>query len=107
MSGGQGHALGVVAGRGGDHRRTCRQTEDAVIAAADLERAGALQLLGLEEQLAADELADRVGGDDRCRPDHATQALGRLGDVVEVDEGRRCTRPYPYAYGGDLDPSSR
>ena len=67
--GGRGERLGVVAG-------ACRH--DAVRAAlvaerrelgghaADLERAGALEVLGLEHDRPARTLGERAGGEDRC-----------------------------------------
>ena len=58
-----GHALGVVAGRHGDHaaRAAPRDEVDQLVAgAALLERGGELQVLELEEDLRADDLGQRA-----------------------------------------------
>ncbi len=47
--GGQSHALGVVAGRGGHDGDPLGELGDAVVGPSDLERAGALLLLRLEQ----------------------------------------------------------
>jgi len=74
----QGDGLGVVAGRIGDdadralHRR---EAGDGVVGAAHLEGAGALEILALEQQLAA---VQRVGG---AAGQHR-RAVGAAGDPL-------------------------
>ena len=80
--GGERDALRVVAGAGGDHAAGplgVGQPRDARVGAADLERAGALQVLALE-------------------PDRAADAVGQPARVPQrgvPDDVRRAARPPP------------
>ena len=65
---GPGDRLAVIAGAGRDDAGAAlapRERRDLVDGAADLERAGALQVLGLERDVAPDELRERLGAVDR------------------------------------------
>ena len=76
--------LTVVAGaRGDDARRplVVAQRRDAVVRAAHLERAGALQVLGLQVHLAAGELRERLGAVDRRDARDAVEPRARLLDL--------------------------
>ena len=58
----QGHALGMIAGGGGDHPALlllAAQLREAVVGAADLEGKGRLQVLALEQDLVAQVLGQR------------------------------------------------
>ncbi|MNG20836.1 hypothetical protein D3C84_1051270 [compost metagenome] len=73
----QGQALGMVAGRGGDHaaRQLFRgQLGQLVVGAANLERVDRLQILALEQNLVAQPLGELAGGLQR----------GFHGDVVDA-----------------------
>ncbi|MCY1292582.1 hypothetical protein D9M70_418150 [compost metagenome] len=62
---GQGQALGVVAGGGGDHPAGAlflAQLHHPVVGAADLEGIDRLQVLALEQHLVAQPLAELAGG---------------------------------------------
>ena len=87
---GQRHALRVVAGAGGDDPAGplgVGQPRDARVGAADLERAGALQVLALEPHRAADPLGQRAGVLQRRAPDDAGEQFGRRLDVGTADQG--------------------
>ena len=79
------HALGVVAGRVGDHRRR-RDLADRVVGAAELERAGALQGLGLEQDAAAGQRVQGLGFQQRRA---AGDALQSARGGLHVREGRQ------------------
>ena len=95
-AGGECDRLGVVPGRWGDDARDplrIGQRADLVIGAADLERAGLLAVLELEEDVAralARERLRPLGG--RAVGD-APQRIGRGPDVVEGRHGSRRTVP--------------
>ena len=95
-AGGERDRLGVVPGRRGDDARSplrLGQRADLVVGAADLERAGLLAVLELEEDVA------RALARERLRPlgggavGDAPQRIGRGPDVVEGRHGRRRTVP--------------
>ncbi|MCY1361804.1 hypothetical protein D9M69_484880 [compost metagenome] len=65
LAGRQGHTLGMVAGRSGDHpaRQLLRgKLGDLVVGAANLEGVDRLQVLALEEDLVAQALGELAGG---------------------------------------------
>ena len=74
ITGGKGHALGVVSGGAGDDAPgllLVGQRGDLVVRAAQLERAGFLQAVGLQEQTAF--VGDAGAGDHGCSVDDAGQ----------------------------------
>ena len=78
-----GHALRVVAGGVGDDR--CGpQGSDRVVGATELERAGALQRLGLDQQPTADHGVERVALQQRRFRGDPAQAIGGRGDIGEA-----------------------
>ena len=79
LAGGVGHALRVVAGGGGDDaagKFLLGQGCDFVVGTADLEGAGDLQVLGLEQNLVAGHVAQYRGGDDFGVTSRAVQTFG-------------------------------
>jgi hypothetical protein len=88
---GERDALGVVAGARGDDAPCTlgvRQRGHAVDRAAQLEGAGALQVLGLEQHARARPARDGAGGEHRRRRDDAVDHRSCALDVVEGDHGR-------------------
>ena len=84
-----GDALGVIARREGDHAAldfAGVEAADAVVGAAELERPGALQGLGLDQQAAADAFVQQGRFEQRRDHGHAFEAA-RGGD--DVGEDRR------------------
>ena len=81
--------LRVVAGRNGHDPGGLlfgAQPSDAVVRTSDLERAGPLEVLAFDEDLAADDTRQRPGTVER-RPDrHALEQLARRFDLVEADQ---------------------
>ena len=76
---GEGDPLGVVPGGvGDDAAATLLRGElgEAVVGAAELERARALEVLALEEDVRARLAVGGGGGNDRRAVGHAAQALG-------------------------------
>ena len=88
-----GHALGVVAGRVGDHGRRV-DLADRIVGAAELERPGPLQAFGLEQDTAADALVQHLGFEQRRARRHAPQPLGR---GLDVGKGRAGDPAWPWA----------
>ena len=90
LTGGVGHALGMVAGGGGDDaagQLLFAQGGDLVVGAADLERSGDLQVLGLEQYRVAGHLRQDRRRDDLRVLGCAAQALGgelQFGGVVAL-----------------------
>ncbi len=87
---GEREGLGVVArGVGGDAPGGLgvRQGEHRVRGAAELERADALQVLALEEQVRAEAFVEGPGGGDRGAVGVRPDAGGRLPDGREVGRG--------------------
>ena len=87
---GERDALGVVAGaRGDDAARALGvgQRGHAVDRAAQLEGAGALQVLGLEQHARARPARDRAGGEHGRRRDDAVDHGACALDVLEADHG--------------------
>ena len=99
--GGQRDALGVVAGRGRDHAARPLlggQPGDPDVAAADLERAGALEVLALEPDRPADQGGEPARllhrGHDRDVADHLAGRLDvRQGHHARVLVSHRPHRP--------------
>ena len=79
----RGHALGVVARGVGDHGGRV-DLADRVVGAAELERAGALQAFGLQQDAPAGPLVQRLGLEERRAVGDAAQPLGCGLDVGEV-----------------------
>ncbi len=88
---GEGHALGVVARRGGDDTGAGGGVDagDAVVGAADLVAARALQVLTLEHEVTTRELAERPGDRDRRGAQDRRHARPSVAQVVERDHRRR------------------
>ena len=89
---GERHRLAVIPGaRGHDPRGALlvRHRRELVDRAADLERARPLQVLRLEEDLAAAAPAERLGGVDRCL---AREAVYALAGCLDLSECRACRR---------------
>ena len=61
------------------------QREDGVGGTANLERAGLLQILALEEELRSGERVDRVTGEDGSAVDARTNAVVCLDDGIPID----------------------
>ena len=81
---GERHALGMVTGRARDNALgllLVAQLRDLVIRAAHLERAGDLEILGLEVNVRV--LADLRGMDDVRLPDDALQHIAGMIDLVQ------------------------
>ena len=97
--------LSVVACARGDDSGSAfllAQQRDAVVRAADLERARALQVLGLEMDLAADEPRQRLGTVDRRDARDAFEARARrfdLGKSGPSARRRQCGTPSPGSHG--------
>ena len=76
------HALGVVAGRAGDDPVTGllrREIADLVVGTADFERAGLLQVLGLDEEV----FAEAGRGDHGCLLGDVLQRLAGIPDHLQ------------------------
>ena len=90
--GGERQRLGVVARRGGadaaQRRLGLGERRDGVVGAAELERAGALQALGLQRDPRAEALVERARAHDRRAVRDAVQPGGRPPDVVDPGGGR-------------------
>jgi hypothetical protein len=93
----QRHALGVVAGRGGDHtarRRGGAQVRDLVVGAAQLEGKHRLQVFALEPQLVPEALRE------------ARHRIERRFDRHFVHPGRQDTLQVVFAHGAKLKASA-
>ncbi len=103
---GQGHALRVVAGAGRDHPArpvVLAEPVDAGVGAPDLERAGALQVLALEVDVRAGDLAQHVGRQHGRVLDHPAQQFARGADLIDTDQlhvSRSCQSAEPARGGG-------
>ena len=88
---GQGDALGVVAGGEGDHAAAALgfgDLQQGVHRAADLERAGALEVLALEPHLDPDPFRERTGSVRRgVRWTYGPIRAGCGPDVIEREAG--------------------
>jgi hypothetical protein len=58
---------------------------DAVVGAADLERSGSLQVLGLGEKRSADKIAERRGSLSRAVPDDSPKPHLGVAYVIDRD----------------------
>ena len=92
--------LRMVAGRVGEHAappQVLRQRRDLVVRAAKLERAAALEALGLQMHRRADEPVERARREDGRAVGDALEAPGGRLHVVEVDHrhGFVCARSKP------------
>ena len=91
-AGGISHALGMIAGGIGHDAALAlirRQLGNPVIGAAELERAGLLQRLGLDEDAPAGPLVEIGGGQKRRDHRLAPDAECRCLDIGEGDGERR------------------
>src|SRR5262249_60712864 len=91
QTGRQRHALSVVARRKRhDTPRTlfAGQREQFVERATDLERAGALEVLALEEYRMPGALVERPAADDQRTMDSSLQPRGRASDLLERQPAR-------------------
>jgi hypothetical protein len=95
QGGGQRHPLRVVA-RAGRHDAAGpllrRQPGDPDVRPADLERAGALEVLALEQHRAADLLGQPAQALERGGAADPLQHLARGQDVLQPDRRQRCAR---------------
>jgi hypothetical protein len=88
LAGGERDALGMVAGaRGHDSRRLLRIGElgELVQSAAHLERAGELQVLGLQDGLCSHSARQLAGAEQRRVPRPSGDPLARGADVVQAE----------------------
>ena len=76
-AGGVGDGLRVVAGAAGDDARALGDGAELGERAAELERAGPLEVLGLDEDRAAALLAEAAAGEDRRVADEVGHPLAR------------------------------
>ncbi|GAA4301014.1 hypothetical protein GCM10023178_06430 [Actinomadura luteofluorescens] len=88
-----GHMNAVLSGVGGRCWPWLRplalaQPRDPHVRAPDLEGAGALQVLALQQDGPADLLRQHPGGDQRRRDGHPAQQLPGGADVVDTDRGQ-------------------
>ena len=87
--------LAVVARARGDDARSALgvgELRDPVVGAADLERACALEVLGLEPHRAAREAPERLRGDDGGLARDTLEPSPRL---LDLSERRACRRRHP------------
>ena len=107
----QRDALRVVAGRRRDDRGAGSEPRLHQVRAADLERPGALEELGLQPDLPAEPVAERVAVRRRRRADHGPQHVPGLGQPLRRHQAvvgpgwvsgrhdrrraRPCARPAP------------
>ncbi|MNM68223.1 hypothetical protein D3C81_797750 [compost metagenome] len=85
LTGGQRHALGMVAGRGGDHATGQffrRQLGQFVVGTANFEGKHRLQVFTLEQDVVAQTLAQLAGGLQRSFDGNVVNARGE--DLLDV-----------------------
>src|SRR5439155_15509464 len=101
-----GDTLGVVSSRRGDDLVAGAETGHEVVGAPDLERAGALAVLGLQGDRSPRQPAQRAGTVDGRGPDDWGHPLPGITNVVQGDHRRRHRKPCAAPRRGRL-PSPR
>ena len=80
---GQRHPLSMVAGRRRHHGHARRKLHDSVVRPADLERTGALEMLGFDGHRPANGPADGIGEASGGGPQYIAQPPTGCLDVVD------------------------